>query len=211
MDVVTPKENIFKRIREALVSVPMGVIPMVDLESQVYPEIKDDEVVVFAENFAAKGGRLVYCEDAAAAVRSLHELTEKCQWDGAVYCADEDVQVLLDAADIEYACKPIDAVLRKVGFCACQSLIAGEGSLVFDKRCQGGRIFAAADVLVFVAMAYQVVADIHLALQKIRQSDHSSEISIWTGLSRFVDVDGNTLEGLGPKEVYLILIDNILG
>ena len=69
MDVVTPKENIFKRIREALVSVPMGVIPMVDLESQVYPEIKDDEVVVFAENFAAKGGRLMYCEDSAAAVR----------------------------------------------------------------------------------------------------------------------------------------------
>ena len=62
MDVVTPKENILRRIREALGAVPMGTARPVDLETPVYPEIKGDEAVVFAENFTAQGGALVYCE-----------------------------------------------------------------------------------------------------------------------------------------------------
>ena len=122
---MTPKEDMFKRIREALVSLPMGMNPEVDLETSVYHVGDDDLPVLFAENFVACGGRLIYCTTVDEALRSVQEVVSGQPWDGQVDCADEDVQSLLEVAKVSYASKPIDAVLRRVGFCKCRALVLG--------------------------------------------------------------------------------------
>ena len=209
MDATTPKENILKRIRDALVAVPVGVPTTVDLESSVYPEPEGDMVVVFAENFVAGVGNLIYCEDAAKTLDSLQGLIASNHWEGQLYCGDGDVQALLDAACVEYVCKPVDAVLKKVGCSACRALVAGGGSIVFDSRPGGRKMFAQAETLLFFATVDQVVPDLHTAMKTIRKNPGASMVSIWTGLSRFRDIDGISIPAWGPEKVYLFLIDDI--
>lgn len=210
MDAITPKENIFRRIREALVSAPMGASRSVDLESSVYPEAKGDLAVLFAEKFIAKGGRIVYCEDIEMILQSLQELVRMHAWDGRIFCVDEDIRSLLEFASIEYGCRPVEAALKDVGFCACRWLLASEGSVVFDSSQNGRRVLAQAGTLVFFATVGQIVPDMHHALKQLKGIPKCSSLSVWTGLSCFGDIDGDVLPGLGPQDMYMVLIDGSL-
>ena len=206
---MTPKEDMFKRIREALVSLPMGMNPEVDLETSVYHVGDDDLPVLFAENFVARGGRLIYCTTVDEALRSVQELVSVQPWDGQVYCADEDVQSLLEVAKVSYASKPIDAVLRRVGFCKCRALVADTGSVVIDSQSGGRRILAHAESLVLLASVDQICRDMHELMKQFRSTRDVSMISVWTGRSCILDIDGQAMQGLGPRNVYLLLIDEI--
>lgn len=211
MDEITPKERILKRIRAALTAAPMAPQGMIDLESPVFAPMTDTMEVAFAENFVRKGGRFVYCENADIAIRSMQALVDEHGWRGHIFCRDEAVETLLQMAGIDYGREAVDAVVRKVGFCGCRNLIANDGSILFDSAQAGRRIFAQAETLVFVASIEQLLPDLRTAwrLRKEQEDYASSMISIWTGLSRFTDVDGASMTGLGPKKVFLVFLDNI--
>ncbi|MDE6494356.1 MAG: LUD domain-containing protein [Bacteroidales bacterium] len=211
MDEITPKERILKRIREALIAAPMAPQGMIDLESPVFAPVADTMEVVFAENFVRKGGRFVYCENADIALKSIQALVEENAWNGHVFCRDEAVESLLQLAGIDYGKEAVDAVVCKVGFCACRNLIANDGSLLFDTAQTGRRIFAQAETLVFVASIDQLLPDLRTAwkLWKDQEGRMPSSVSIWTGLSHFTDVDGTAMTGLGPKKIFLVFLDNI--
>ena len=209
---ITPKERILKRIREALTAAPVQVERAIDLESSVFVPAGATLAEVFAENFVhSRGGQFVYyCENMEEAVQSLLHLAKKNQWHGNIFCRDESVEHILQWAGIPYGKEPVDGVLKSVGVCSCRCLVANDGSILFDSVSAGRRIFAQADTLIFIALSKQIMPDLR-TFWKTQQADDDlpSMMSLWTGLSRFTDVDGNPMPGFGPKNIYLILIDQL--
>lgn len=205
---ITPKERILKRIREALTSAPVTLQPAIDLDSSVFIPAGASLDVVFAENFVHKGGRFVYCENMEEAVQSLQFLADDNQWHDKIFCRDESVEPILQWAKISYGKEPLDGVLKSVGICACRCLVANDGSILFDASSAGRRIFAQADTIVFIALSGQICPDLR-TFWKMQPADGnlSSMMSLWTGLSHFTDVDGMPIPGFGPKNIYLVLID----
>ncbi|MCM1041260.1 MAG: lactate utilization protein [Bacteroides sp.] len=209
MQEITPKERILKRIREALTAAPVTVKRAIDLDSSVFVPAGATLDVVFAENFVHRGGRFVYCENMEEAVQSLQFLAQDNQWHGHIFCHDESVEPILQWAGITYGKDALDGVLKSVGICACRCLIANDGSILFDASSAGRRIFAQADTIVFVALSEQILPDLRTFWKVRKPGDMPSMTSLWTGLSHFVDVDGTPVPGYGPRQVYLVLIDQM--
>ena len=208
---ITPKERILKRIREALTAAPITVERAIDLDSSVFVPAGATLDVVFAENFVHRGGQFVYCENMEEAVRSLLYWANENQWHGNIFCRDESVEHILQWAGIPYGKEPVDGVLKSVGVCSCRCLVANDGSILFDSVSAGRRIFAQADTVIFIALSEQIMPDLRTFWKTQQQADDDlpSMMSLWTGLSHFVDVDGIPMQGFGPKNIYLVLIDQI--
>lgn len=205
---ITPKERILKRIREALTAAPVPVERAIDLDSPVFVPAGATLDVVFAENFVHRGGRFVYCENMEEALQSLRFLVEENGWRDHIFCRDESLESILQWAGIPYGKEPADGVLKKTGICACRCLVANDGSILFDSASAGRRIFAQAETIVFIASVEQILPDLR-TFWKVRKGNLPSMTSLWTGNSHFVDVDGVPLQGFGPKETFLLLIDNL--
>lgn len=207
---ITPKERILKRIREALIAAPAAVERAIDLDSSVFIPAGASLDVVFAENFVHNGGRFVYCENMEEAVQSLCFLAEENHWNGNLFCHDELVEPILQYAGLAYGRESLDGVLKKTGVCACRCLIANDGSILFDGASAGRRIFASAETIVFIALIEQILPDLRTFWKTFREGEAlPSMMSLWTGQSHFTDVDGTPMQGFGPRQTYLVLIDHI--
>jgi L-lactate utilization protein LutB len=68
---------------------------------------------------------------------------------------------------------------------------------------------ANAQTIVFVATVDQLVPDLKDAygIMKKKAEILTAVTSVFSGLSKIKDVDGNEFSGFGAKEVYLFLID----
>ncbi|MDE7357289.1 MAG: LUD domain-containing protein, partial [Bacteroidales bacterium] len=90
-------------------------------------------------------------------------------------------------------------------------LIAQAGSVVWNNASAGRRAMAQADDVVFVASVEQVMPDFRTAVRLMKEGKEKvpSMISRWTGMPCFFDIDGASMTGCGPRNVYLILIDNL--
>lgn len=210
MEEITAKERIFKKIRDALYVAPSEPAPKVDLDSPVFSTPAENPDVVFAESFVANGGSFVYCESVDETLETVFSMVRENGWDGHIFCRDEVVEEILKTCRIGYGREVLDAVLKPVVFAGCRYLVEQEGSVLFDSSQTGRKAFAQAETVVFVASAGQLVPDLRTAFHLLKSdvSEQASVISLWTGLSRFTDIDGNRMEGLGPKKVYVVLIDN---
>lgn len=207
---ITPKERILKRIREALIAAPAAVKRGIDLDSSVFIPAGASLDVVFAENFVHKGGRFVYCENMEEAIQSIAFLAKENQWNDHIYCHDEAVESILQCAGLSYGKEPIDSVLRQVGVSSCRCLVANDGSILFDANLTGRRIFASADAIVFVALIEQIAPDLRTFWKTFRNHEpFPSMLSLWTGQSHFTDIDGSPVQGFGPRQTFLVLIDHI--
>lgn len=211
IDRMSARERILKKIREALTHAPVTSPDGVDLERNVYSPIKNSPEEDFAEKFIAAGGAFLYCENAREAVETFSELVKVRKWQGKIFCKDPDVADLLDLAEVAYGSKAVDAVVKSVVFCGCRYLIAQDGSVVWNNASAGRRAMAQADDVVFVASVEQVMPDFRTAVRLMKEGKEKmpSLISRWTGMPCFFDIDGETMTGCGPRNVYLILIDNL--
>lgn len=211
MDEVTPRERILKRIRESLTQAPVLTRTDVDLESGIYSRSEDPDEVAFAESFIGNRGNFIYCENIRIAMRTLVELVQEQQWEGKIFCKDAVVEDLLRLSGLNYDSQPVDAVLKSVVFTGCRYLVAQDGSILWDSSAIGRRAMAQADVLVFIASVEQIVPDFRTVLRMLKgkKEDLPSFLSRWTGLSRFIDIDGQPIRGMGPEKILLVLIDNL--
>lgn len=207
---ITSKERILKRIREALIAAPPAVERGIDLDSSVFIPAGASLDVVFAENFVHKGGRFVYCENMEEAIQSIAFLAKENQWNDHIFCHDEAVESILQCAGLSYGKEPIDSVLKQVCVSSCRCLVANDGSILFDGTSAGRRIFAAADTVVFIALIEQILPDLRTFWKSLQSHDDlPSMLSLWTGKSHFTDIDGEAMQGLGPIQTFLVLIDHM--
>jgi L-lactate dehydrogenase complex protein LldG len=210
MNVSPSKENILKRIRQAL-SHPVPVpFPGSEGNNSVFQPPADDLAVQFAQEFTRLNGKFLFCADLQEAAVQLQQLFQVRQW-SKVVCKE---QTLSDALQSSVPGGSFYAQLNDcdVSVTGCEALVSRTGSVVLSAAPASGRTTSVyAPVHICIAHSSQLVYDIKdaLSLIKDRYADRlPSLISFATGPSRTADIEKTLVVGVhGPKEVFVILVE----
>jgi len=207
---VTAKENIFKKIRQALSeSTPIPFPQSEGNDAIFHPSTKELEVE-FAEQFTKLLGKFIYCADTNELLSQLSALAKHQQW-SSIFCKEEALKKILT---------PINPNLfteRNLDTCpaaitSCEALIARTGSIVLSAAQQSGRTVSVyTPIHICIAYTHQLVFDIKDGLQLVKEKykeNLPSLITLATGPSRTADIEKTLVVGVhGPKEVYVFLVD----
>jgi L-lactate dehydrogenase complex protein LldG len=210
MQISPAKENILKRIRQALVNPTPVPFPQSEGNSNVFTPQSQDNEIEFAENFSRVQGRFLYCSNEEELIAQLKQLIAQqaltqvfCRETGLLPMLREPLKGLLIAEDLPEA---------DVSITGCEALIARTGSLLMSSAQDSGRTISVyAPVHICIAWSNQLVYDIREGLDLLMEKYKNkipSFITLATGPSRTADIEKTLVVGVhGPKEVYVFLID----
>src|SRR5436309_163317 len=102
MQISPAKENILKKIRQALVNPTPVPFPQSEGNSSVFSAPTQENEVEFAENFSRISGRFIYCADIAEMTAQLTQLITAHSW-AQVYCNEPGIMPVLE--------KPLKGIL----------------------------------------------------------------------------------------------------
>ena len=210
MKSTSSKENILKKIRQALTNPVPVPFPKSEGNNSVFLQPADDLEVEFANEFTRLLGKFAFCVNEKDLQFQLKQLFLEKKWKN-IYCVEDKLIRLINELPAEkinqstlYDC---DASVT-----SCEYLIARTGSIVLSSALQQGRTVSVyAPIHICVAYVDQLVYDIKEALQLLKekyQGNIPSMITFATGPSRTADIEKTLVVGVhGPKEVYLFLVD----
>jgi L-lactate dehydrogenase complex protein LldG len=204
MAVTPAKENILKRIRQALSNPVPLPFPQSEGNASVFTPPADELEVVFAEEFTKLQGKFVFCTDEKDLQVQLRLLIDKKEWT-KIYCADNRWN--------EQFSNTINLETCHASVTGCEFLVARTGSIVLSAAQQDGRTVSVyAPIHICIAYTNQLVFDIKDALQSLKEKysgNIPSLITFASGPSRTADIEKTLVTGVhGPKEVYLFLVDS---
>ncbi|ATL46856.1 lactate utilization protein B/C [Chitinophaga caeni] len=210
MKISPAKENILKRVRNALSqSVPLP-FPNAEGNTSVYNTAHEGLELKFAEEFTKLGGKFIFCSSRDEMVENLQTLVENKGW-GNVQCQTPSINKMLAPYQLKYINNgeflEMEAAISSVEF-----LVARTGSMVLSAAQPSGRALPVyTPYHIVIAHTHQLVFDIKDAIQKMKEKyPHQlpSMISFATGPSRTADIEKTLVVGVhGPKEVYVFLLD----
>ena len=209
MATTSAKENILKRIREALSNPVPLPFPNSEGNSSVYVESSEEPVVVFAEEFTKLQGKFAFCANEEDLTVQLKNLILEKNWE-KVYCRDEALKAILkniDVADYD------DLPSCEVSITGCEYLVARTGTMVLSAAQESGRTTSVyAPIHVCVAYTNQLLYDVKDALvamkEKYGNRDFPSFTTFASGPSRTADIEKTLVTGVhGPKEVFCFLVE----
>jgi len=210
MQISQAKENILKRIRQALVNPTPVPFPQSEGNSSVYTPPKQENEIEFAENFGKIQGRFLYCSNTEEMILQLKQLISQQGW-AQVFCREEALLLFLK--------EPLKGLLiadnlpdADVSITGCEALIARTGSIMMSSAQDSGRTVSVyAPVHVCIAYSNQLVFDIRDGIELLTKKYKNkipSFITVATGPSRTADIEKTLVVGVhGPKDVYVFMID----
>jgi L-lactate dehydrogenase complex protein LldG len=210
MQISPAKENILKRIRQALVNPTPVPFPQSEGNSSVYTKQKQENEIEFAENFGRIQGRFIYCSDSDEMIQQLKQLIAGQAW-ARVFCRESWLLHLLE--------EPLKGLLMQddlpdanVSITGCEALIARTGSILMSSSQESGRTASIyAPVHICIAYSSQLLYDIRDGLEMLLdkyKNQMPSFITLATGPSRTADIEKTLVVGVhGPKDVYVFLVD----
>jgi len=209
MKVSQAKENILKRIRQALGHSTPLPFPQSEGNNSVFKPLAQDLEIEFAERFTQLQGKFIFCADHLELEQQLQNLATSRGWK-KIFCSEPQIRSRMHSffesvGTSELA--PCDASVT-----LCELLIARTGSIVLSSAQPYGRTASVyAPIHICIAYSSQLVYDIKEGLQKVKDKYSGqlpSLISFATGPSRTADIEKTLVVGVhGPKEVYLFLVD----
>jgi L-lactate dehydrogenase complex protein LldG len=214
MKASSSKENILKKIRQALSASTPIPFPQSEGNHSVFLPATQEPEIEFAEQFTKLQGKFIFCIDHRELAEQLNALLGIRGWK-KIYCREERLRTVLKEhsfegfSDVELG--DCDAALT-----SCELLVARTGSIVIstgmgDRGGSGRTVSVYAPVHICIAYTDQLVYDIRDALQALKEkyaSNLPSLITFATGPSRTADIEKTLVVGVhGPKEVYLFLLD----
>jgi L-lactate dehydrogenase complex protein LldG len=210
MQISSAKENILKKIRQALVNPTPVPFPQSEGNSSVYTPQTQENEIEFAENFSRISGRFVYCADIAELIVQLEQLITAQSW-AQVFCREPQLLSLLEKSMKGILIKE-DLPEADVAITTCEALIARTGSILMSSAQDSGRTVSVyAPVHICIAYTSQLVYDIRdgLDMLSVKYKDRiPSFITLATGPSRTADIEKTLVVGVhGPKDVYVFLVD----
>ncbi len=210
MSVSPSKENILKKIRQALGHSTPQPFVHTDNNAPVFSPLEQEIEVEFAEQFTKLQGKFIYCINRQELAFQLSSLLKKQNWQ-KVYCLDETLLAGTGEVIHEHIINA-DLAGSDAAITACECLVARTGSIVLSAAQAGGRTASAyAPVHICIAFTNQLVYDIKDALRFVKEKYHDqlpSLITFATGPSRTADIEKTLVVGVhGPKEVYCFLVE----
>lgn len=225
MQISPAKENILKKIRQALSGSTPIPFPQSEGNHSVFKPATQEPEVEFAEQFTKLQGKFVFCIDHQELAFNLTELLNHRNWK-QVYCREETLRkVLQDKQFNRFTAvggdtpatesdKNADKELAEceAAITSCELLVARTGSIVMSAAGDSGRTVSVyTPVHICIAYTHQLVYDIKEGLQWLKEKYQPlpSLITFATGPSRTADIEKTLVVGVhGPKEVYVFLVDN---
>ncbi|MEO6583593.1 MAG: lactate utilization protein [Ferruginibacter sp.] len=207
MAASSAKENILKKIRQALINPVPLPFPQSDGEHEVYINNNEDATVVFAEEFTKLQGKFAYCLNEENLAQQVQQLLHERNFTN-VWCKDSALQALLSMHFTPYENLP-DCDVAITG---CEYLVARTGSMVLSAQAEEGRTGSVyAPIHICIAYTSQLVFDLKDALIKLKEKYNNkipSVVSFASGPSRTADIEKTLVTGVhGPKEVYCFLVE----
>lgn len=212
MKVSPAKENILKKIRNALSQPVQLPFPNAEGNNSVFQTAHDGLELKFAEEFSKLQGKFIFCSSREELAENLQLLAENKQWKN-VHCKTPALQQLLAPFQPAYL-NTGDEMALDAAITDCEYLIARTGTIVLSAAQPSGRalpVFAPFHVV--IAYAHQLVFDIKDGIMKMKEKypgQLPSMISFATGPSRTADIEKTLVVGVhGPREVYVFLLDEL--
>lgn len=232
MKVMTEREKIFARIREALTfSAPVPGhahghktvapdLPPPEAHRRVMPAVgksDDEQLALFARNAADLRADFIQVENTASLHEALRRISAEQQWKRAASHTGDLSQAAAESLALPVTLTDSDADKHAlaqcdVGISECDALVAQTGTVVVTSRSAGGRALSCLPPHhILLARRDQLVADLPAAFQLIKsryQDNYPSMISFITGPSRTGDIERILVLGAhGPKKLTIILLD----
>jgi len=210
MNVSPSKENILKKIRQALSESTPIPFPQSEGNSSVFQPSQQELEMEFAEEFSKLLGKFIFCIDKKELTASLKQLIAQKEWT-KIYCCENELKKVLQQNDFNaftnVAVKDCDASIT-----SCEFLVARTGSIIMSAAQESGRTVSVyAPVHICIAFTNQLVYDVKDGLLAIKEKYGAtlpSLITFATGPSRTADIEKTLVTGVhGPKEVYVFLVD----
>ena len=206
------KENILRKIRQALQTPTEKVVPKPDFSSSVYASTNEEPAVLFAETFIKTKGDFIYCDDEQQLIDKLSLLLAKKNIH-ELYAWEDRLKDILQAYGIPFKSDEQKFLGAEAGITLCECLIARTGSiLISSKQLAGRRLGIYPPVHIVVARTSQLVMDIKDGMKLIEEKyapTMPSMINMITGPSRTADIEKTLVLGAhGPKELVLFLIED---
>ena len=203
MSVTTAKENILKRIRQALSNPVPLPFPQSEGTNSVFLPAADTLDVVFAQEFTNMQGKFAYCFTEEEMLQQLEQLIAEKNW-SKIYCNTDKWNAKFSNTINLPGC---DASITD-----CEFLVARTGTIVMSAAQQSGRTVSVyAPIHICIAYTSQLVYDVKDALLKVKEKyagNIPSLITFATGPSRTADIEKTLVTGVhGPKEVYCFLVE----
>jgi L-lactate dehydrogenase complex protein LldG len=209
MSVSPSKENILKKIRQALSQSTPLPFPQSEGNQPVFPSLEQEAEIEFAEQFTKLQGKFIYCINQQELAFQLSSLIKKQDWK-KVFCVEEKFRSA--AATISDRLVKNDLAACDVSITGCEYLVARTGSIVMSTAQPSGRsVSVYAPVHICIAYTSQLVYDVKdalLAAKEKYRENIPSLITFATGPSRTADIEKTLVVGVhGPKEVYVFLVE----
>jgi len=203
MAVTPAKENILKRIRQALSNPVPLPFPQSEGTNSVFLPPTDSLDVVFAQEFINMQGKFAFCINEEEMLQQLEQLITEKQW-AKIYCNTDKWNGKFSNTISLAGC---DASIT-----GCEFLVARTGTIVMSAAQQSGRTVSVyAPIHICIAYTNQLVYDVKDALQSLKEKytgNIPSLITFATGPSRTADIEKTLVTGVhGPKEVYCFLVE----
>jgi L-lactate dehydrogenase complex protein LldG len=210
MQISPAKENILKKIRQALINPTPVPFPQSEGNSSVYAPPTQENEIEFAENFGRISGRFVYCANNDEMIQQLQQLITTQAW-AQVFCRETELITIL-REPLKGLLIAEDLAEANVSITGCEALVARTGSILMSSAQDSGRTVSIyAPVHICIAYSSQLVYDIRdgLEMLSVKYKDKlPSFITLATGPSRTADIEKTLVVGVhGPKDVYVFLVD----
>lgn len=210
MKVSPAKENILKKIRNALSQPVQLPFPNAEGNNTVFHTEHDGLEIKFAEEFSKLQGKFIFCSSRDELAENLQALVENKEWTH-VHCKTPAIDKMLQPYNPAYLnvgdMHTLDAAITD-----CEYLIARTGTIILSAAQPSGRALPVyAPYHIVIAHTHQLVFDLKDGIQKMKEKypgQLPSMISFATGPSRTADIEKTLVVGVhGPKEVYVFLLD----
>jgi L-lactate dehydrogenase complex protein LldG len=211
MNVSPSKENILKKIRQALTNSTPLPFPQSEGNSSVYKPSQQELEIEFAERFKILQGRFVFCLNHTEVVEQLNALIAHNRWE-KIFCSEADMKNKLAQNNFTGTSNE-DLAGCDAAITTCEWLVARTGSIVMTAAGASGRTVSVyAPVHICIAYRSQLVYDVKDALMQAKEKYAGklpSLITFATGPSRTADIEKTLVVGVhGPKEVYVFLVED---
>ena len=205
----TAKENILKKIRQALAQPVPVPFPQSEGNDSVFTPSQQELEIEFAENFSKLQGRFSFCADNNELMQQLNTLITARKWK-SVFCKENDLKKSLTALQISL--QENDLHNCDASITTCEAVVARTGSILLSSANASGRTVSVYEPIhICIAYTNQLVFDVKDALQLMKdkyQDQIPSLITLATGPSRTADIEKTLVVGVhGPKEVFCFLVE----
>jgi L-lactate dehydrogenase complex protein LldG len=211
MKASSSKENILKKIRQALANPVPVPFPQSEGTSSVFQPLQKEIEIEFAENFTALQGKFSFCADERELAGQIQSLATAKNF-SSIFCQEPEMMRMLEANGFNQFTS-VDLASSQAAITSCELLVARTGSIFLSSAQPSGRTVSVyTPIHICIAYTSQLVYDIKEGLETLKlkyQGNIPSLLTLASGPSRTADIEKTLVVGVhGPAEVYVFLVED---